>query len=266
MNRIHTTVAILSLCVLILGWQVSRTDGAPAIDTQPIAQPLSTQADSEAKPADPAGPIETEKRQSGGLPSQETEVVLGFRVRKDRDCEVQIRYVTDPESGETSEAMTCEPRTPELPHPYESWSNETLAQEAFGDAKAAEILALRHIGSENAEDEVIGLNLLYRAVALSGDPDVFNKAISLRYANIAQNGEPNLKNLKQLLVFSHISGRFGHEAIDADMITADLKRYGVPEADIRELHLTSDRILRQMARLQTEITGSTSIQEVLADA
>ena len=269
MNRIHTTVAITIMCAGIVGWQVINGTGKPVDSkvqpslTSAPSTPLAETSES-AQITQPDHPISSSRLPSG-LPSQETELVMGFRVRKDRNCDVEIRYLTDSETGEVSEVMHCEPRNPELPHPYESWSNELLAQEAYADAKAAEVLALRHIASEQEGDELIGLNLLYRSVALSGDPEVFRKAIGARYAIVEENGKPKINHLKQLLVFSHIGETLGSSVFESDMIVRTLKKHEVPASDIASLKAMSAQILNKMAELQTEITGSTSIKEALTN-
>jgi hypothetical protein len=261
-NRLHTTFAITGLCALIVGWQFwHQASEGPQIDgplvhagaraDQPPTEPSMTAAHPEQHPA-PA--------------QQQTENVLGFRVLKDRDCEVQLRYIPDAETGELHEAMSCEPLNPVPPHPYESWSNELLAQEAYADAEAAEVLGLRFIRSEDPDHEQTGLSLVYRAAALSGNPGVFGKAIGARYAYVSKNGKPQIDNLKQLLVFSHLGRALGGQAIATPTIERELRGHDVPEEELSRIRQGSRVLLEQMADLQTEITGSTSIREALENA
>jgi hypothetical protein len=162
--------------------------------------------------------------------------------------------------------MSCEPLAPPPDHPYESWSDELLAQEAYGDAEAAEVLGLRLITSGDPVKEQLGLTLVYRSAALSGDPEVFQKAIGARYAYVSVNGEPQIDNLKQLLLFSHLSQVMGEQKIDATTIEHELRTSDIPDAELARIRQGSRKLLEQMADLQTEITGSTSIREGLENA
>ena len=65
-----------------------------------------------------------------------TEVVLGLRVRKDRNCTVELRdYVTP--AGEMFSAYSCTPGNPRPEHPYAVYDDATLeAMERLGAARA----------------------------------------------------------------------------------------------------------------------------------
>lgn len=260
MNRIHTSLAIACLCAAVVGWQIW---------SQKSSQELASNAESPPSPSNASTisaiqPADTDLR--AVVPAQRTEQILGFSVLKDRKCEVEIHYIADPQTGETHEAMSCKPLNPNEPHPYESWSNEILAGMAYGDPKAAEILGLRHIGSEDPEEETLGLSFIYRSVALSGDPSAFRRAIGVRYAHVSVNGEPQIKNLKQLLVFNVMGEALGDERFNAGILEGELRSANIPEDEILRLRSGSQDLLKKMADLQAEITGSLSIREALENA
>lgn len=260
MNRVHTFFAILTICAGLVGWQILQQNGdqAPAADGGTRLVDFEDAATPEV-PATTAGP-------EAVTPAQETELVMGFRVLKNRNCDVEVHYIPDPESGEMHEAMACIPRNPKAPHPYQSWSEEVLAGLAYGDAKAAEILGLRHIHSADPAQEQLGLSLLYRAVALSGDPSAFRQAVGIRYAHVSINGEAQIKNLKQLMVFNVMGEALGDERFDSSIVEQELRSADTPDEEILRLRTASRDLLSDMADLQTEITGSTSIREALENA
>lgn len=200
------------------------------------------------------------------IPARETEQVLGYHVLKDRNCDVEVHYFTDQETGEVHEAMSCVPIDPEAPHPYESWSDETLAGLAYGDSKAAEVLGLRHLRSDDPAEETLGLSMIYRSVALSGDPSAFRRAISVRYAHVSINGEPQIGNLKQLLVFNVMGNALGHPQFNPDVVADELRSVNVSDEEILRLRAGSRDLLKQMGDLQAEITGSQTIREALENA
>jgi hypothetical protein len=108
--------------------------------------------------------------------------------------------------------------------------------------------------------------LLYRSVALSGDTTTLHRAISERYATVSLHGEPNVDNLKQLLVFAAVATRLGDRGINARSIEARLAKAGVPVEEVSRLKSTAERILSEMASIETEVTGNTTIAEALTNA
>lgn len=258
MNRIHTSLAIACLCAAVVGWQIWAQKSSQELASNAGPSPSTALATSAIQPAD------TDLR--AVVPAQRTEQALGFRVLKDRKCEVEIHYIADPQTGETHEAMSCKPLDPNEPHPYESWSDESLAGMAYGDSKAAEILGLRHIGSEDPAEETLGLSFIYRSVALSGDPSTFRRAIGVRYGHVSVNDEPQIENLKQLLVFNVMGEALGDERFNAGILESELRSADIAEEEILRLRAGSENLLRKMADLQAEITGSLSIREALENA
>lgn len=255
MNRIHTTVVIAGLCAVVVGWQIWRS-GSVSPDT-----PSSGEITTASQASDPATTTAMEE----GTPLYEAEPYdFARRLEEDPDCHVD-QMVIHPKTGEPTEAIACDPAFPE-PLPYEDWSEPVLAGLAYGDPVAAEVLGLRHIQSKDPNQEALGLMLLYRSVALSGDTTTLHRAISERYATVSLHGEPNVDNLKQLLVFAAVATRLGDRGINARSIEARLAKAGVPVEEVSRLKSTAERILSEMASIETEVTGNTTIAEALTNA
>lgn len=270
MNRIHTALAITGLCLSVVGWNVWQQQVPPERQTASNPSSYSSghtngQTSTAHSPGlTPGEPSNSEQaRQQFLTETQKTESVMGFTVLKDRNCEVEVHYIPDAETGELHETMSCTPTDEQEEHPYASWSEETLAELAYGDAKAAEILGLRHIRSNDPEQETLGLSLIYRSVALSGDPSVFRSAIGTRYATVSVNGKPQIKNLKQLLVFNVMGEMLGDPRFNSLIVERQLKSADISEQEIARLRIGSRGLLKEMADLQSEITGSVSIGEAL---
>lgn len=264
MKRAHTVLAIVALTAAVVAWQTRQPD--TRLDTGGVAPP-SAPLPAESPQVAAASPALAGS--PGTTPPAyrvETEEVLGLRVRKDRDCTVELRYIPDADTGEIIEAHACVADDPQIPDPYEAWDDQTLAGMAYGDPHAAEVLGLRHIGSEDPREEALGLSLLYRSVALSGDLETFQRAIGRRYAYLEVNGVPEKHNLRQLLVFSHIGEVLGDERFDAAEVVRQLNQADVPPGEIDKLREAADLILEHMAALQTEMTGDATIREAIDNA
>jgi hypothetical protein len=80
------------------------------------------------------------------------------------------------------------------------------------------------------------------------------------------NGEPQIDNLKQLLMFSHLGRVLGDQTIATPTIERELRGHDVSEEALSRIREGSRVLLEQMADLQAEMTGSTSIREALENA
>lgn len=260
MNRVHTMLAIATVAAVLIGWRLWSLDPSAGGQRAAGGSTVAQHATPAPPPTPPTQPhIDAQPVAESGGPTGTAANLL-----EKRGCWVSEQRF-DAETGDYRDVYTCPSGQP-LPHVYESWSDDTLASLAYGDHKAAEVLGLRHVVSENADQEALGLSLLYRSVALSGDPAVFHKAIGRRYAYLTVNGEPQLHNLRQLLVFSLIGSRLGGSGFDPAPVEQRLQEVAVPAQEIAKLHDVADRILQTMASLQSEVTGNDSIAEVIADA
>lgn len=255
MNRIHTTVAIAGLCAVIVGWQVW---------TRVVHEPATTPIDSPDNKPLVVRPLDAAAAGTRPQATVATPIEVPLKNLEDANCYVD-QVVIHPQTGEPVDAIACEPM-PGDPRPYENWSEQVLAGLAYGDPIAAEVLGLRHIQSDDPNQEALGLMLLYRSVALSGQTDALHRAIGQRYATVAKNGEPDIHNLKQLLVFAIVATKLGDARIRPDSVESRLASAEVPAIEISELKSAAKRILREMAAIETEITGNTTIREALSNA
>jgi len=275
LNRNTTLTAIIFLTTTVVAYELLHRHGESPLPSDslrdsvsgPVSNPVSqpSHLTPGARSAEPA-PL---PRTSAADPLEDsllTESVFGLTVRRDRACTIEIRHVTDARTGDIAEAYVCTPNAPPLADPYETWDESTLASLAYGDAHAAEVLGLRHVVSRDPLKEAMGLALLYRSVALSGDLEPFRKAIGVRYAYREINGEPHLDNLKQQLVFSRIAQIMGDRRFDTDEIRGALRNTEIPVEEIDAIEAGVLKIVDSMAAIETEFTGHSSIGEALENA
>jgi hypothetical protein len=180
-------------------------------------------------------------------------------------CQEVSEWVENPLTGELSPRHQCTPEAPAA-DPYQDLDEATLAGMAYGDARAAAVLGLRKIRSHDTVEEDLGLSLIYRSAALSGDLEVFRRAIGLRYAYLSVNGRPQVEGMKQLLIFNRMGRALGDDRFDPEPVRSELTRIGLSAEEIGLLESRSRTILGRMAALQTELTGRTDFREVLEDA
>ena len=255
MNRLHTTLAIAGLCAVVVGWQVWQVSAGSPDQASGIHVPIADEQIS----ADEITTSDPERTDS-----DQGQLEFARRIENDPDC-YPAQIVLHPETGEPVEAYACDPVESE-PHPYEGWSEQVLAGLAYGDPVAAEVLGLRHIQSEDPNREALGLMLLYRSVALSGDTKTLHRAISQRYAVVSADGEPNVHNLKQLLVFAIVATRLGDAQIRFRSIETRLAKAEVAASEVTRLKSAAEKILEEMASIESEVTGNTTIKEALTNA
>lgn len=257
MNRIHTTLAITGLCAVIVGWQVWKSN---ALDPSAPATDSSSIAAHSTDPASAPNATSDENRQAAEIDPFD----FARRLENDPDCYVAA-VVTDPVSGEPVDAIACD-RESDAAHPYESWSESVLAGMAYADAKAAEVLGLRHIQAEDPNREALGLMLLYRSVALSGDTSAIHRAIGKRYAVVATDGRPEVHNLKQLLVFGIVTTSLGDKGINTQSLESRLAEADIPTTEILQLKADARKILDELVNIERDVTGNTIIAEALKNA
>lgn len=138
-----------------IGYLAFSVDG-PVASTP--AQPISENR--ETPPVDSV--VAREEAETAGtlLMGQDTEMVFGIEVRKDRTCTLVERYV-ELEDGTLQRGIQCVPAEKE-PGPYDHYGNETLEGMSYADAEAAAELAQRWAYDYPEEARRLAL----RAVAL----------------------------------------------------------------------------------------------------
>lgn len=172
----------------------------------------------------------------------DTEIVMGIEVRKDRNCTVQRHYIQS-EDGTAKEAYSCVPNeTPDV-HPYWDYDNEALLSLSYGDASAAEILAVRR--SESNKEEA--MDLMIRSAALSDDPRPLFWLAQNSYSDIT------IEQMKIRYVLISVAENMGHDSADASYWREKLIEFNVNERDIDSLDARVADVIETMQRIRQEV-------------
>ena len=209
----------------------------------------------EITPQQPAATSDHALAQSSGT-NNDTEVVLGIRVRKDRNCRVELKdYVTA--DGEMFSAYSCTPNNPSPRHIYADYDNETLAGMAYSDADAAATLGQRLI----SKDTHRSYELLIRAVALDGKVEHLAWLADQAFGAVAINGEPQVANLQRQYELAALAARLGDAPAKSRYFKNELIRNGIDEDQLSTLDLRVDELLLSMRDIQLTVLGEATIGE-----
>jgi len=186
-----------------------------------------------------------------------TELVLGVRVRKDRDCRVELKdYVTT--AGEMFSAYSCTPNNPAPPHVYADYDNQTLASMAYADADAAALLGRRLIGKDNRKS----YQLLIRAAALDGgNVEHIAWLADQAFGAVAINGKPQIANLKHQYKLAALATRLGDSSAKTRYLKNELTKIGFSENQFNLLDTRVDALLQSMRDIQRTVLGEVTIEE-----
>lgn len=196
---------------------------------------------------------------SSSLPDAEfddgTEVVLGIRVRKDRNCEVELKdYVTS--EGEMFSAYSCTPLAPAPDHEYRHYDNKTLAAMSYSDAEASALLGRRLIQTDTGR----AYELLIRASALDGgNVEHIAWLADQAYGTVEINGEPQVGNLKRLYELATLAARIGHSPARSEYLRNELIRTGTSRDQLNELDKRAEELFRSMREVQQTVLGEITI-------
>jgi hypothetical protein len=185
------------------------------------------------------------------------ETVYGIKVRKDRNCTVEPRYI-DVGDGTVVEAFTCTPNTPREAGPYDKYDNETLALMSYSDALAAEVLGKRL--AEQDPDQA--RQMMLRSVSLepqNADPVLW--LASAYYSRVATNGVPALAEMSEKYRLTRIAEELG-TAGAASAIRQSLLDAGLQEADFQNLEEQLQQDLATIRQIQLEVFGESTLPEV----
>ena len=186
-----------------------------------------------------------------------TEVVLGLRVRKDRNCRVEIKDYVTPD-GEMFSAYSCTPNNPAPPRLYADYDNETLAELAYADADAAALLGQRLIHKDSRKS----YQLLIRAAALDGGKIEHIAWLSDQaFGAIAINGEPQVANLQRQYELASLATRLGDGPGKSNYLKNELIRIGIDARQLDGLDRHVDALLRSMRNIQRTVLGEVTIGE-----
>ena len=209
----------------------------------------------EITPQQPAAARSSELAQSP-VADDDTEVVLGIRVRKDRNCRVELKdYVTT--DGEMFSAYSCTANNPAPQRIYADYDNETLAGMAYSDADAAATLGQRLI----SKDTNRSYQLLVRAAALDGRVEHLAWLADQAFGAIAINGEPQVANLQRQYELAALAARLGDASARSRYFKNELIRNGIDEDQLSSLDMRVDELLQSMRDIQLTVLGEATIEE-----
>ena len=190
-----------------------------------------------------------------GLADGKSETALGLRVRKDRNCTVELNDYVTPE-GEMFSAHSCTPKHTALPHPYAVYADKTLAVMAYSDAAAAAVLGKRLIGKDNKES----FDLLIRASALDGGEIEHIAWLSDQlFGTIAVNGTPQVANIKHQYELAALAARLGGAPDKSTYLRNELIKVGVSTDQIASLDARVETLFESMRGIQQTVLGEVII-------
>jgi hypothetical protein len=229
MIKLLTITATLGLALAIYLY-----GGVDGTKTAPKPQPVPVSA--AAKAADQDG--------------DSTEVVLGLRVRKDRNCTVELRdYVTT--EGEMFSAWSCTPDEEPAPHPYAHYDDATLELMAWADAEAAALLGRRLLGHDSDKS----YELLIRAAALDGNIQHLHWLADQAFSAVQINDEIQVPNIKRRYELAALASHFGDDPENALAYRNVLLDAGVDARQMDELDAHVDEQLRTVRAIQLAVFG-----------
>lgn len=184
-----------------------------------------------------------------------TELVLGLRVRKDRNCSVELKNYVTPD-GEMFSAYSCTPDNPRPSHPYADYDDETLAAMAYADADAAAILGKRLIGTDTRRS----YQLLIRASALDGGKVEHIAWLSEQvFGNVTINGKPQVDNIKRQYELAVLAARLGDTTDKSNYLKHELIKIGLDTGQLDSLDMRVDALLQSMRDIQRIVLGDITI-------
>ena len=190
------------------------------------------------------------------LPEIETEVVHGLKVRKDRNCTVELNYI-DIGDGNVIEAHSCTPNQPPEAGEYDQYDDATLGGMAYSDPVAAEVLGKRVADS----DPVSARILLIRSVALrpkNTDPILW--LASAYYGLVAENGEPAIREMSENYLLQRIAEELGTSGA-SDLMRRRLNEAGFRDEEFLEMEEALRVDLNEIRAIQLEVMGSSDLTE-----
>jgi hypothetical protein len=174
----------------------------------------------------------------------------------DSNCQWEVVYVPT-ENGGLVEANHCVSERPAA-HPYTNYTNESLAELAYSDPKAAEILGLRL----READFKAALSLTIRAAALDGgnaEPILY---LSDAYPQTTYtDGKPNLETIRVKYVLSAVSDLLGAEHSNVDYWENKVRQeFENPTAKIDSFDEEARKIVAEMQQIENEVKGEKTIK------
>lgn len=254
-----TAVTLLGMCAAYYlypetGEQLDASPDAALRSAGDALQPQASTAAERSSAPDPTVVADSSIADDESF-DDGTEMVLGLRVRKDRNCTVQLREYVTPE-GEMFSAYSCTPNNPPPPNPLAHYDNEALATMAYSDADAAAELGHRLIASDTPR----AYEMLVRASALDGGNTLHLTWLAEQaFGAIAINGEPQLDNLSRQYELAAVAVQLGDSPYKFEYLKSELARFGVGADQLRELDARANELLQSMRDIQQTVHGEITL-------
>ena len=249
MNKLVTiAVALLVAAAIWLYNQPRPPDGT-------AAAPAATSQGGTAEIPDPARHgVAVDGNITTGTFDDGTETVLGIRVRKDRNCRVELNDYVTPE-GEMFSAYTCTPFEEPAPHPYAHYTDEALAELAYADAEAAALLGQRLAGTDHERS----YQLLIRATALDGNTRHLAWLGDVSYGTLRVDGELQVETVMQRYELAALAAQLGEDPGFSLFLRDELLRSGVADDQLGHLDAHVEELLDTVRDIQLTVFGETAI-------
>ena len=239
MNKLLIIAAIC--CATVAAWLLQQS-GQPATLADASPPPAVTE------PTNARGVSLTPE--TATTSDDETEIVLGLRVRKDRNCTVELNdYVTT--DGEMFSAYTCVPSRQSAEHPYAQYTDGALRELSFADADAAAQLGRRLVHKDREQS----YTLLLRATALDGDVRHLAWLADAAYGRYRVDGELQVDNVMRQYELAALSAHFGGDPSTSNYLREELLNSGVSQDQLIQLDRRVDDLLRIASNIQRNVYG-----------
>ncbi|MDJ0918563.1 MAG: hypothetical protein QNJ05_12415 [Woeseiaceae bacterium] len=254
MNKQIAGFAALAAAIALAAVLLLQRDHASEVAAYPpepvLSEPSSTAAQHRHDDT------KDDTRQAAVDDDSETEIVMGLRVRKDRNCTVR-QHMVDLGNGLVTDAYSCDP--PDIEEPFAGHSDADLWVLSYSDAAAAEALGKRLLfqQQEGAANE-----LMLRAVALQ--PDNVQPLLYLMSQTGSLRGDaPGARSaVGKAYIITRTAGHFD-PSVTTRWLQEDLVDYRFMPEDIERLDKIVDGNLERMRKVQIEVFGESRIGEAL---
>jgi hypothetical protein len=174
----------------------------------------------------------------------------------DNSCEEVPYYFTNA-AGEVTMTWRCLKRAQQNTHPYNDYTNATLAKLVYSDADAAEILGMRL----RERDEKNAMRLAIRASALSGgETQAIKNYVNAYPAPTFTNGVPNPRTIHTKYVLSAVIDLLGDPESGVEAWERLVRENSpTPERTVTYLNSKATQIVDEMRRIEHDVAGQSTI-------
>ena len=260
------TVVIALAAGVLLVWQFTPqnvADQPVALDAPaPAAAPETSSGDVAltAQQMDDRLIANTIASDAGDTLSSDTEMVMGLRVKKDRDCVVTLHYLPQPD-GSLMKAFSCV-EISVTPRAMAHYTDAALKELAYSDAVASYELGRRMITREGQQEEAT--QYLLRSIALDTTQD--NKWLSPIYEITSErfsnqfSEEHGLNMRRNAYVFHSLAATLDESYNwKKQMGLERLLDAGLDLAQIAELENETLDLLDSLIEIQMTVMGESAI-------